>query len=46
MLGVEYAWNTFPSTSLSSGVLLGANTLLLGGVAFGHPEGRPATSPY
>ena len=29
---IEYAWNVFPSTRLSSGILLGANVALLGGL--------------
>ncbi|KAF5386901.1 hypothetical protein D9615_001909 [Tricholomella constricta] len=32
ILGVEYAWNVFPSTPFSSSILLGANVLLLLGV--------------
>ncbi|KIM80719.1 glycosyltransferase family 58 protein [Piloderma croceum F 1598] len=42
ILGIEYAWNVFPSTSFSSAVLLAANTLLLVGVWFGFPEGKIA----
>jgi len=42
ILGIEYAWNVFPSTSFSSAVLLVANTLLLVGVWFGFPEGKMA----
>ena len=40
---IEYAWNVYPSTSLSSVVLLGANVALLAGVLIG-PQGyiRPA----
>jgi alpha-1,3-mannosyltransferase len=37
---IEYAWNTYPSTNLSSGLLLAAHVLLLAGVWFGYPEGR------
>ncbi|KAH8106750.1 mannosyltransferase [Cristinia sonorae] len=37
---VEYAWNVFPSTNTSSAVLLVANTFLLVGIFFGHPEGK------
>ncbi|KAF8911176.1 dolichyl-P-Man:Man(5)GlcNAc(2)-PP-dolichyl mannosyltransferase [Gymnopilus junonius] len=40
LLGIEYAWNIFPSTSLSSGVLLCCNLLLLAGVWFGYPNGK------
>ncbi|KAF8752161.1 Dol-P-Man:Man(5)GlcNAc(2)-PP-Dol alpha-1,3-mannosyltransferase [Rhizoctonia solani] len=36
---IEYAWNTYPSTDLSSGLLLAAHVLLLIGVLFGYPEG-------
>ena len=32
LLAIEYAWNVFPSTHLSSSILLGANSLLLVGV--------------
>ncbi|CAE6444538.1 unnamed protein product [Rhizoctonia solani] len=37
---IEYAWNTYPSTNLSSGLLLATHVLLLAGVWFGYPEGR------
>ncbi|KEP46565.1 putative Dol-P-Man:Man(5)GlcNAc(2)-PP-Dol alpha-1,3-mannosyltransferase [Rhizoctonia solani 123E] len=37
---IEYAWNTYPSTDLSSGLLLAAHILLVLGVLFGYPEGR------
>ncbi|CAE6353120.1 unnamed protein product [Rhizoctonia solani] len=37
---IEYAWNTYPSTNLSSGLLLAAHILLVVGVWFGYPEGR------
>jgi len=40
IFGIEYAWNVFPSTSFSSGVLLAANVLLLAGLWFGYPEGK------
>ncbi|KAG8217767.1 mannosyltransferase [Butyriboletus roseoflavus] len=42
LAGVEYAWNVFPSTSLSSGVLLASNSALLLGIWFGYAEGKPA----
>ncbi|KZP24739.1 glycosyltransferase family 58 protein [Athelia psychrophila] len=42
LLGIEYAWNIFPSTTISSGVLLAANSLLLVGIWFGFAEGIPA----
>ncbi|KAF8894655.1 ALG3 protein-domain-containing protein [Infundibulicybe gibba] len=37
---IEYAWNVFPSTNISSCVLLGANATLLLGVWGGYPTGR------
>lgn len=40
IIGIEYAWNIFPSTPFSSGVLFAANTLLLCGIWFGYPNGR------
>ncbi|OBZ75976.1 putative Dol-P-Man:Man(5)GlcNAc(2)-PP-Dol alpha-1,3-mannosyltransferase [Grifola frondosa] len=40
LLGIEYAWNVFPSTSFSSGLLCVANAVLLAGVWFGYPEGK------
>jgi alpha-1,3-mannosyltransferase len=40
ILGIEYAWNIFPSTPLSSSVLVGANALLLAGIWFGYAEGK------
>lgn len=42
MIGIEYAWNVFPSTAISSMVLLGANGLLLVGIWFGD-SGSKAT---
>ncbi|KAJ7219162.1 glycosyltransferase family 58 protein, partial [Mycena pura] len=39
IFAIEYAWNVFPSTALSSAVLLAANTLLLAGIWTGHPNG-------
>ncbi|KAF8162883.1 glycosyltransferase family 58 protein [Crassisporium funariophilum] len=39
IVGIEYAWNVFPSTPVSSGVLLACNSLLLIGIWFGHPTG-------
>ncbi|KIM62064.1 glycosyltransferase family 58 protein [Scleroderma citrinum Foug A] len=44
LAGIEYAWNVFPSTALSSGILLAANTSLLLGIWFGFPEGRSTAS--
>ncbi|KAL7417347.1 glycosyltransferase [Mrakia frigida] len=37
---IEFGWSTYPSTNLSSGLLFGANALLLVGVWFGDAEGR------
>ncbi|KAF8308878.1 mannosyltransferase [Clavulina sp. PMI_390] len=40
LLGViEYSWNVFPSTSLSSGLLLFSNVAILLGIWFGYPLG-------
>jgi alpha-1,3-mannosyltransferase len=39
IVGIEYAWNVFPSTTLSSSILLVAHALLLLGIWFGHPNG-------
>lgn len=40
LLGIEYAWNVFPSTNLSSGILVAADAALLLGIWFGYPEGK------
>ncbi|KAH7923869.1 mannosyltransferase [Leucogyrophana mollusca] len=40
MIAIEYAWNVFPSTPMSSGLLAAANVLLVMGVWLGYPEGR------
>ena len=37
---IEYAWNIFPSTDISSYVLLGGNVFLLLGIFFGYPDGK------
>ncbi|KAG1827034.1 glycosyltransferase family 58 protein [Suillus subaureus] len=37
---IEYAWNVYPSTPLSSGLLLAANLVMLLGIWFGYPEGK------
>ncbi|KIJ16878.1 glycosyltransferase family 58 protein [Paxillus involutus ATCC 200175] len=42
ILGTEYAWNVFPSTALSSGILLVANASLVLGIWFGYSEGKLA----
>ncbi|KAJ6596776.1 mannosyltransferase [Mycena vulgaris] len=39
IVGIEYSWNVFPATSVSSTVLLAANTLLLAGIWTGYPGG-------
>ncbi|KAF9533522.1 dolichyl-P-Man:Man(5)GlcNAc(2)-PP-dolichyl mannosyltransferase [Crepidotus variabilis] len=39
IFAIEYAWNVFPSTRLSSGILLASNTLLLLGIWFGYSTG-------
>jgi len=44
ILGIEYAWNVFPSTPLSSGVLLISNSALVLGIWFGYAEGKPENS--
>ncbi|KAJ8597956.1 glycosyltransferase family 58 protein [Rhizopogon salebrosus TDB-379] len=40
MGAIEYAWNVYPSTPFSSGLLLVANSLMLLGIWFGYPEGN------
>jgi alpha-1,3-mannosyltransferase len=37
---IEYAWNVYPSTTLSSTVLGVAHVVLLMGIWFGYVEGR------
>ncbi|KAH9005087.1 mannosyltransferase [Lactarius hatsudake] len=37
---IEYGWNIYPSTQLSSAVLCASHVVLLGGIWFGYPEGR------
>jgi alpha-1,3-mannosyltransferase len=39
IMGIEYAWNVFPSTPFSSAVLLAANVMLLAGIWTGYPNG-------
>lgn len=36
---VEYGWATFPSTNLSSGLLLAAHVIMLGGVLLDRSPG-------
>ncbi|KZV63205.1 glycosyltransferase family 58 protein [Peniophora sp. CONT] len=36
LAAVEYCWNVYPSTTLSSGILWASNALLLAGVWLGH----------
>lgn len=43
-LAIEYAWNVYPSTNLSSSVLLASNALLLAGVWLGNSNGFPASN--
>ncbi|CDO72863.1 hypothetical protein BN946_scf185002.g48 [Trametes cinnabarina] len=43
LLAIEYAWNVYPSTSLSSGMLVAANAALVLGIWFGYPEGVAPT---
>ncbi|KAF7304838.1 Dol-P-Man:Man(5)GlcNAc(2)-PP-Dol alpha-1,3-mannosyltransferase [Mycena kentingensis (nom. inval.)] len=40
LVTIEYAWNVYPSTKLSSSLLLVANAALVGGVFSGYPSGR------
>ncbi|KAG9318731.1 mannosyltransferase [Chiua virens] len=42
LASIEYAWNVFPSTSLSSAVLLTSNCALVLGIWFGYAEGKLA----
>ena len=44
LLATEYAWNVYPSTNFSSGVLVAANAALLLGIWFGYPEGKAVHS--
>ncbi|KAI6045645.1 mannosyltransferase [Pisolithus marmoratus] len=44
LAGIEYAWNVFPSTTLSSGILLAVHVLLLLGIWLGFPEGMTVVS--
>jgi hypothetical protein len=37
---IEYAWNVYPSTTLSSAVLGVAHVVLVAGIWFGFAEGR------
>ncbi|KAI0319373.1 mannosyltransferase [Amylostereum chailletii] len=41
---IEYAWNVFPSTNLSSALLCSSNALLVAGVWFGYAQGRTAST--
>ncbi|TFY65484.1 hypothetical protein EVJ58_g1958 [Rhodofomes roseus] len=45
LFAIEYAWNVFPSTSLSSALLCTANAALVAGVWFGYPEGISPAPP-
>lgn len=48
ILGIEYAWNVFPSTPTSSAILCLCNFAILAGVWLGYPEGADAEKarPY
>jgi alpha-1,3-mannosyltransferase len=37
---IEYAWNVYPSTTLSSSLLCLSNTILIVGVWFGDAQGK------
>ncbi|KAI0724112.1 mannosyltransferase [Fomitopsis betulina] len=39
LFAIEYAWNVYPSTTLSSAVLCAANAALVIGIWSGYPEG-------
>jgi alpha-1,3-mannosyltransferase len=39
LLGIEYSWNVFPSTNLSSYILNTSHALILAGLWFGYPIG-------
>ncbi|KZV97652.1 glycosyltransferase family 58 protein [Exidia glandulosa HHB12029] len=43
LASVEYAWNVYPSTNMSSGILLAAHMVLILGIWFGWPEGKDRT---
>ncbi|KAF8522184.1 mannosyltransferase [Hysterangium stoloniferum] len=43
LLCFEYAWNVFPSTKSSSGILLASHAVLLLGLWYGFPEGKEGT---
>ncbi|KLO12625.1 glycosyltransferase family 58 protein [Schizopora paradoxa] len=40
LASIEYAWNVFPSTNVSSSVLLVSHIILLLGIWFGWPSGK------
>ncbi|KAH7915011.1 mannosyltransferase [Hygrophoropsis aurantiaca] len=40
MITIEYAWNVFPSTPMSSSLLAAANALIVIGIWSGYPEGK------
>jgi alpha-1,3-mannosyltransferase len=44
LLAIEYAWNIFPATCISSGILFVANSSLLIGIWLGHAEGKSRQS--
>ncbi|KAI0032272.1 mannosyltransferase [Vararia minispora EC-137] len=41
LASIEYAWNVYPSTTLSSSCLLLSNAALVAGLWFGDSQGRP-----
>eukprot|EP01134_Creolimax_fragrantissima_P002779 CFRG2779T1 len=44
LMGFEYAWNTYPSTPLSSGILLCSHLMLLAGILTATIEESPMTA--
>ncbi|VDB88734.1 unnamed protein product [Peniophora sp. CBMAI 1063] len=48
LAAIEYSWNVYPSTVLSSGILCACNAILLAGVWTGHAQGvqiKPLAPP-
>ncbi|EJD53285.1 glycosyltransferase family 58 protein [Auricularia subglabra TFB-10046 SS5] len=45
LASIEYAWNVYPSTNTSSGILLASHVVLIAGIWSGWPEGRTAAVP-
>jgi hypothetical protein len=44
LASIEYAWNVYPSTALSSSILCLANAALVAGIWFGNAQGRTLSS--